>query len=523
MTTLLRAQQIIEPKIEQVTVYTRGAEIQHRGMCGLDAGKNTVVFSGLSPDLNPNSIVLEVSPGNLTLLSVTSQTNYLRSVKDHAGISSGKDSLEAITDKMDLLTLQIEVLNSEKNMLFRNESIGGTANNVPVAEIARAADFYRNRMNEINLLLSQYKKQLLQFESRKTAFTRQLAELNAQFNPPTSDITVVVVANSAAPEASFSIKYLVDQAGWAPKYDVRAENIEGPVQLIYRANVFNNSGIHWNEVKMKLSTADPLLGAEKPTLETWDVADLNEQIRLTDVAIAAPNRRFLDNEKNAAADVAFVQLNVAELSTEFEITLPYTVLSDSKPYTVDVTAYSLPAVYEHFAAPKADTDAFLTAKITGWADLNLVSGQASVYFAGTYLGQSLINTASVEDTLAISLGRDKKVMLRREKLVELNKRQFIGNNEKETFYFETTVRNNRDKPIVLELADQLPISTDGDILVESLEVSDGVVDKHTGRVTWRIALEPGTSKKVTLGYSIRSPKGAALRKQKFRSVSSPRF
>jgi uncharacterized protein (TIGR02231 family) len=221
--------------------------------------------------------------------------------------------------------------------------------------------------------------------------------------------------------------------------------------------------------------------------------------------------------------VAFQQVAVQELSAEFEIELPYTILSDGKPYVVDVTSFTLPATYMHYAVPKQDADAFLMAKVVGWNTLNLVSGKASVYFAGAYLGQSFINTASVDDTLSLSLGRDKRVALVRKKQSELSKRQLLGNNEKETFYFETTVRNNRDKEINVLLEDQLPISSDGQIEVAMLEISGAVLEKNTGKLSWNMKLATGESKTITLGYSIKTPKSMQVSKAKFRTIACPSF
>jgi uncharacterized protein (TIGR02231 family) len=211
------------------------------------------------------------------------------------------------------------------------------------------------------------------------------------------------------------------------------------------------------------------------------------------------------------------------LSAEFEIELPYTILSDGKPYVVDVTSFTLPATYMHYAVPKQDADAFLMAKVVGWNTLNLVSGKASVYFAGAYLGQSFINTASVDDTLSLSLGRDKRVALSRKQKSELSKRQLLGNNEKETFYFETTVRNNRDKEINVLLEDQLPISSDGEIEVAMLEISGAELEKNTGKLSWNMKLAPGESKTITLGYSIKTPKSMQVAKRKYRTISAPSF
>jgi uncharacterized protein (TIGR02231 family) len=281
---------------------------------------------------------------------------------------------------------------------------------------------------------------------------------------------------------------------------------------------------------MILSTSEPLQGAEKPRLETWDVAESTQRIagvqkNLESVMIMdmKSNRSDYLKKEDRGGDVAFQQVAVQELSAEFEIELPYTILSDGKPYVVDVTSYSLPATYMHYAVPKQDADAFLMAKVVGWNTLNLVSGKASVYFAGAYLGQSFINTASVDDTLSLSLGRDKRVALSRKKQSELSKRQLLGNNEKETFYFETTVRNNRDKEINVLLEDQLPISSDGQIEVAMLEISGAVLEKNTGKLSWNIKLAPGESKTFTLGYSIKTPKSMKVSKGKFRTIACPSF
>jgi hypothetical protein len=253
---------------------------------------------------------------------------------------------------------------------------------------------------------------------------------------------------------------------------------------------------------MILSTSEPLQGAEKPRLETWDVAESTQRIagvqkNLESVMIMdmKSNRSDYLKKEERGGDVAFQEVAVQELSAEFEIELPYTILSDGKPYVVDVTSYSLPATYMHYAVPKQDADAFLMAKVVGWNTLNLVSGKASV----------------------------KRVALARKKQSELSKRQLLGNNEKETFFFETTVRNNRDKEINVLLEDQLPISSDGQIEVAMLEISGAVLEKNTGKLSWNIKLAPGESKTVTLGYSIKTPKSMQVSKAKFRTIACPSF
>ena len=527
----LIAQTNVDSKITQVTVYLQGAQLTHTFETQVIQGKQTMVFSGLSADMQPESVVLECGNRNVVFQSVSIRNNYLKEQVPNAKIAELQEKLASVEEKLATLRAEKGVYAKERDMLFRNEAIGGTANNVPIAEIEKAADFFRKRNNEINVFLLKADAEERKLIKESAGYTAQLLEMNAKENPPTSEVTVVLDAKVRG-DATFTLKYLVRNAGWAPKYDVRAETAIDPVKLDYHANVFNKSGLDWTEVLMILSTSEPLQGAEKPTLETWDIAESTTRIagvqkNLESVMVMDMKSNRSDylkkEDRGGEGEVAFQQVAVQELSAEFEIELPYTILSDGKPYVVDVTSFTLPATYMHYAVPKQDTDAFLMAKVVGWNTLNLVSGKASVYFAGAYLGQSFINTASVDDTLSLSLGRDKRVALVRKKQSELSKRQLLGNNEKETFYFETTVRNNRDKEINVLLEDQLPISSDGQIEVAMLEISGAVLEKNTGKLSWNMKLAPGESKTITLGYSIKTPKSMQVSKAKFRTIACPSF
>ncbi len=519
----------IDSKITDVTVFMSGAELHHQASISLKEGKQEIVFGNLSPDLNSSTIVVNIEPKDVTILSVSHRTNYLNSVPDNKRIAIVKDSVALTSDKMQILNDKIAVLESEKLLLFKNEGIGGTSNNVPTSEIEKAANFYRMRMNDVNEQLFKIRKEKIETSVNYEKLQNQLSELNAKYNPPTSEITLVVVSNKNQ-RAEASIKYQVSSAGWEPKYDVRSDGVLKPVELIYRANVYNNSGIDWSNVKLKLSTSDPKQGAEKPLLEIWDLAESFEEankkmykakyswVKTRNVSANGwvSDKDSIKNDENILIDENGQQIElveVAELNADFDIPQPYTILSDAKAYIVDVTKYTMEASYEHFAVPKIDNDVFLTAKVIGWNALNLVSGNASVYYNGEYLGNSYINTASVEDTLVLSLGRDSKIKIQRIMISEENKKTISGGSKKETIVYETTVKNNREGNVTLTIEDQLPISSDSEIEVTAHETSGAELDKDSGKLIYKMNLAAGESKKIRLSYSIKSPKWRKLKQQ----------
>lgn len=198
------------------------------------------------------------------------------------------------------------------------------------------------------------------------------------------------------------------------------------------------------------------------------------------------------------------------LGYEFEIKQPYTVHSDGKAVTAEIGRFDLPALYTYRSTPKIDKDAFLVAEATGWEKLNLLQGEANVYFENTFVGKSILDPAQEGDTLRFSMGRDRGIRIERTKETDYTARRSIGSNQTQTMAWKFTVRNTRTEPVVVTLADQLPVSRNSTITVTEEELSGGRLDKESGLVTWRLELQPGEQRELKLRYGVKYPKDRSL-------------
>lgn len=198
------------------------------------------------------------------------------------------------------------------------------------------------------------------------------------------------------------------------------------------------------------------------------------------------------------------------LGYEFEIKQPYTVHSDGKAVTAEIGRFDLPALYTYRSTPKIDKDAFLVAEATGWEKLNLLQGEANVYFENTFVGKSILDPVQEGDTLRFSMGRDQGLRIERTKETDYTSRRTIGSNQTQTIAWKFTVRNTRTEPVVVSLADQLPVSRNSTITVTEEELSGGQLDKESGLVTWRLELQPGEQRELKLRYGVKYPKGQGL-------------
>jgi uncharacterized protein (TIGR02231 family) len=211
---------------------------------------------------------------------------------------------------------------------------------------------------------------------------------------------------------------------------------------------------------------------------------------------------------NEAASTAAALTEVGENQTnvEFAIKIPYDVPSDNQPYTINMRENTLPATYLYYCAPKLDREAFLLARITGWEDLNLLSGELNLFFEGTFVGRSSLNVRNTSDTIDLSLGRDKGIVVTRIRMKDYTERKTIGSNVRETRTWEITVRNTKKLAVSLRMEDQFPVPVNKDISMEIVENAGGVYDKETGKLTWNLNLAPSEEKKFRVSFALKYPK-----------------
>lgn len=190
----------------------------------------------------------------------------------------------------------------------------------------------------------------------------------------------------------------------------------------------------------------------------------------------------------------------------FTIAVPYTIPSDGQGHMVAVKEHEVASTYRYYSTPRLDPSAYLFAKATGWDQLDLLPGPVNLYFEGTFIGESFLDAAQVNDTLDISLGRDNGVVVVREKQREMRRSTFNGNKRMEVIGWSIDVRNTKQRPIELVIADQIPLAAVSDVEVELTAADDGQLDKATGHITWHDRIESGSTKRHSFTYTVKAPR-----------------
>jgi hypothetical protein len=195
---------------------------------------------------------------------------------------------------------------------------------------------------------------------------------------------------------------------------------------------------------------------------------------------------------------------------DFEIDIPFTINADGRSYTIDILNYDLPAIYQYYAIPKIEKNAYLMAYILDWEQFNLLEGEANVFFEDAYIGKTLIDVRFATDTLSISLGKDKGIQISREMVKSEGSKRMLGSKKEETRIWKNTVKNNKKHTINMLLLDQVPVSTNTDIEVGIPEMSNAKHESNKGEIRWEFELSPGESKQFNLQYTVKYPRNRNL-------------
>ncbi len=526
---ILWAQSKQKVDIESATVFLNGAELTSKAKVNLGAGETEILFTNVAGNVNQQSLTIGAGNG-VVVQSATFQNNYLRdeSLSPHA--QDIKDSIEYLEKQRSSTNNELAAVSEQLTIISQNRQVSGANAGLSTTELIKMLDLVKARMAKLLDEKEGYAAAIRKTDERLKKLRQQLQQEQQKGFQPGGQLLVKFYTTRAT-TTDVNISYVVPNAGWSPSYDLRVDELGGPVKLHYKAHVYQNSGVAWNKVKLSLSTGNPNEGAEAPVLNPWYLAfymprpmayknTIKSGAYEGDVNIAGgrsgDSKYIIDgvqvygsrgiNVEQGTID-QYTQVDNSGINTSFDIDLAYTIPSDGQQINVAVKTEELPATYRHYAVPKLDRDAFLQAQITNWEDLNLLPAPTNIFYEGTYVGQGYLDVRNVEDTMNLSLGRDKRIVVRRECDKEMRTVKTIGSNVKKTFLYKISVRNTRNKPIEVTVMDQLPISNDKDIEITDRNYKDAEYNETTGAVTWKLQLKPNETRELTVGYTVKYPKG----------------
>ena len=602
--------------INKVTVFTNGAQVERSKSVILVPGEQVVTFTGFSPYMDKKSLQVKAK-GHLTILGVSERTAHPDSAAQVKRLRAAEDDVKAVERRIQQTKDEQEMLTAQLELVKTNCSVAGRTVATPLANIKELNAYYAQQVLSVKKRSQELEEQLQKLNDelkRKQDTCDSIAKLKLK---NITEIDVKLEAKQAG-RADFDITYYVKNAGWFPSYDIRSNSIKEPLQLSYKANIYQNTREEWKNVPVTLSSANPNRSNIAPQLKTYwldyglsaptysfdsdgstvsgkivdaedgspiigasiiikgtqlgTVSDIDGYYSITlpqdhrqlsfayigyqtQTRTATPgstlNIRMKEDEQRLdevtvvgygtskkgrkskgevlkakesipmmadlaveeemdESEVISVNQQQAQFGYEFDIKQLLTLPDGGKTTTTEIARHQLPAIYEYRGIPKIDKESFLVADAIDWQKLNLMEGEANVYFDNSFVGKSILDPNVSSDTLHFSMGRDQSICVQRIKVSESSTRRFFGSNQEQTMKWRISVKNNRQESVNITVFDQAPISRNTSIEVSMEELSDGQFDKQTGIIKWPLQLQPGEQRDLILQYKVKYPKNRRL-------------
>lgn len=516
------SQKTVDYTITKADVYLSGAKLYTQSKIQLEAGTHTIYIRNLTNSLVEGSIQAKVSSG-ASLVSVNSGRNFIESGEISKREKELYDSQQNLTKQIKLLRIDNETLREEINLineLIRGKSGDDKKQSYTVAQLQELSKFYTSKISEL-------KKSSYSIEQQIISIQEELNKVNAQLNEERSakyknnqQVELIVNVTSAGTK-TIDLNYFVYNCGWNPEYDIKAEGKDKPIEIIYKASIWQSTGIDWTGTEITLMSNQPNQDQNRPILNPLYVNIYNPQP-------IATVKRTKSYEMEEIVEDEVMYSNMLELSrvpmaegagyldqtviTSTDINMTYqipgkqSITGNGKAKLLTMDTKKVDSRFVYHAVPKLNEQVYLLGYIPNWSKLNLMNGTANIYLQDAFIGHINIDEKFTGEEYPLSFGVDNRISVKRAKNQDFSSEAKLGSDRKENISYDITLRNNLTTNIEVEVLDQIPISKNKSIKVTLNEKGNAEYTENIGLLKWTVPVAAGSASTIKFSYEVKYPK-----------------
>lgn len=495
-------------KVTTVTVYPIGALVSREVEATGPAGRVELVVSPLPATTVSSSLYAEGIDGIRVLTTrfrirpivADNRAQALKLMEELKQLQIAREKIEG-----DLQAVQDNVKMIGKMENFLNVStVQATEKGALNAEaaIAVAKHIREQRLTSAKEIVD-LKQQIQDNQDKSQLIQQRLTNLMAGVARYEHDAIIVVdKANAAA--GTVRLNYLVEGASWHPQYKLRADKAgKEQVTLEYLAGVVQNTGEDWSNVKLVLSTAQPMLNAAPPDLQTLHVtaspkggaasaqptvAELEDQIKnlrekaqkdfndrkqvsgagLVNTAAAREQSWELFNPEAAVKRGCMLSYREGP-TVAYRIATPLTVASRPDEQVMEVAKVDLKPDFYYKAVPILSPHVYRMADIVNKSEHVILPGEATMYSGAEFVGQMTLPLVAVGEQFTVGFGVDAQLVVQRSMVDKM--RSTSGGNQLLRYDYRILVNNYKTEKVKLQVWDRLPYADNDSVGVSLLKTT----------------------------------------------------
>jgi hypothetical protein len=488
-------------RISQVTVYQNTALVTREVEVPAGTGTLELVVNPLPPTTVNNSLYSEGTEGILVLA-----TRFrTRAIQEDT-----REEVRKLEAQLKEHMRADEKIKSDMEAIKQNVLMLGKLENFTAATTEKATE--KATLNgETVIALTKYvmdtrtekAKELVDLQQQQQTnqeevefIKRQLQEAASGSGKTERDAVIVVDKKNQA-AGKVRLNYLVDAASWRPQYKFRAGKDEKEaVQVEYLAAVMQQTGEDWKDVGLILSTAEPMLNAAPPALQTLEVA-VTPRAANPNNPMDAPNpaqyganfdqaqqlrgkARLEYNSKNSTAGGALINqasaleqtneiLSIAQKdaqqqagrpaphegqSVTYHLDTHLTVPSRNDEQILEVAKLTMDPDYFYKAVPVLTSHVYRLANLSNKSKYVLLPGEATMYLGSDFVGRMDLPLVAIGEQFTVGFGVDPQLQVQRQLLDKGKTMQ--GGNQVLKYDYRILVSSYKAEPVTVQVWDRLP-------------------------------------------------------------------
>jgi len=498
-------------KVSHVTLFKDRAIVSRDQTVSLQKGAYSITFQNVTPLADRESLKVIVTPKNAV------QVLGIRTQDEHFLKTKNKEVGGLLKQRKKLVLLQNKLIERVRALLKEGQGIRELQDhyvdsftlNLHVGKWSKKSfeAFLRLTTKKSKEMVGIWKKAYLEYHKlrqRLEFIQNKIRQLESVSDKESLTIVVDCIAEGPV-RPKITIKYLVQNVGWSPTYDVRINRSGGKARIEQYAITWQNSGEDWINTQLTLSNLRAELRPTVPSISSYRLSF--QEVKDVKTSISSSNEEVSDLMVGSAAPQKKGGALETGLAKNFVIKSRQTIRSGMARTQVKIGSVETP-YKERLEVVAFDFDhAYYRARLINKFVWKIAAGPMNIYSDGEFIQQTWLNSVPVGGEFFINSGIDHNMVVnhwyshKKEDPGPLSSKKHMKRKS------VTRIRNWNKRAKTIRVYDRIPISEIDSVEVSSEGSTKGSkkLEKYPGWVYWDVKIESRKLKDLVLKLDITVP------------------
>lgn len=528
-------------KVESVIVYQEGVQITCIGSMNLKSGENMLRISDLPDSLDKESVrVKGIGRGKIVNINVNYNSRKQFKKEQFKQLQDQRKSIKKKIDKnqkkIARLNEQIIKFKTTEDLFLNDWSKAYAFGEVELDSFLEFDDKINDSMSKFRSNIDTLKNENAELQKDLSVVTNKISKLGPLEEVNNFYEVILNLYVEQQGDFAIEIRYTMPDAWWVPFYDVSLNRENALLSMM--ANVYNRTGLGWDDVNIEISTAslkpirlvkpDPIILKEyiPPPPSRPAMKRKMSKPRMMEKKMDIKMEKEVEEEEMDFDDFVteampaepepepVLEHTVAEVSDSigiqsFKLPNKATIPSDKNPHPVILTHQELEVEKHYFWSSISPAQVIIRDTLIN-GSLLLLPGNAKIYYLEEFLGETDISLVAPKEKfkLGTRISYDLKI---EKKLIDRSKdKKILKGKLKNHYAYEIKVKNLNEVGEDLTLYDRIPHSNSENINVEIEEMVPEPNKNQLGVLKWNLNMKGLPEKTIKYSYVVEYKKDVRI-------------